>query len=94
MFGFACWILLILSSTVVAFKVCTEFSEDPELCKMKPVYKNNKPPFPWPASIAVSIEIYDIIEVHAADQTITIFANILISWIDPMLSFSAANYTE
>ncbi len=76
------------------FKLCSEISEDPELCKMNPIYKNNKPPKPWPLPVYVTIEIYDVIEINAADQTLTIFAMILVSWEDPELSFSSRNYSE
>ena len=75
-------------------KLCSEKSERPQICKMDESYVNNDPPEPHPATVYPVLDIYDITEIDEADQTVTIFADILISWEDPGISFTATNVTE
>ncbi len=75
-------------------KLCSELSEKLKICKMSESYVNNDPPEPQPATVHPVLDIYDITEINEADQTLTIFADILISWEDPGISFTDSNFTE
>ena len=75
-------------------KLCSEKTERPKVCQMSEDYIDNDPPRPWPATVNTIVDIVDVTEIDEADQTLTIFADIIISWTDPGVSFTADNVTE
>ena len=71
-----------------ALKLCSEFSDEPELCQMKHGYKSNYPSHPHPQVVDVKVMLYDITEISDQDQTLTLITNIALTWEDLEISFN------
>ncbi len=81
-----------LSSSTM--KICSEPSTKDKLCQMNQDYSHNEPPMPHPAEVEVVVDVYDISEINEELQTLTMFADIIISWNDPEVSVSSESMME
>ncbi len=77
-----------------AMKLCSETSTKDKLCQMNQDYFHNEPPKPHPAEVEVVVDVYDISEINEELQTLTLFADIIISWTDPEVSVSSDSMME
>jgi hypothetical protein len=73
-------------------KSCHDISaEEMSICKTGQVYKNNAPPEPLPTKLSSMVYITDILDVNTEANSMTIIADIIVSWNDSALSLHGGN---
>ena len=71
-----------------------KISEVPYLCKLNNDHCSACPPKPWPTKVTPIVNIKDLLNLDKDKKSLTVSAEIFLSWVDPAISVKTPNNSK